>query len=344
MEAVSELKYKSILNRRETEKAIDLIKTSFPRMLSEKLNLFKLSCPLIILDGTGINDDLNGIERPVKFPVKNQMDSKAVVVQSLAKWKRLQLAELKAEIGEGIITDMRALRPDEDYSSIHSLYVDQWDWEQCIRSQDRTLRYLKETVKSIYAAFKDMELLIHNHAKGIIPILPDEITFVHSEELLQQYPNLTPKQRENKITREYGAVFLIGIGGSLSNGEPHDGRAPDYDDWSSPNEDGYQGLNGDILFWNPMLQSSFELSSMGIRVDAAALNRQLKMKQAEDRKKLLFHQKLLNQEFPESIGGGIGQSRTCMFLLKKAHIGEVQAGIWPSEEIKKCEAAGISLM
>lgn len=344
MEAVSELKYKSILNRRETEKAIDLIKTSFPHMLSERLSLFKLSCPLIILDGTGINDDLNGIERPVKFPVKNQKDSKAVVVQSLAKWKRLQLAELKAEIGEGIITDMRALRPDEDYSSIHSLYVDQWDWEQCIRSQDRTLEYLKETVRSIYAAFKDMELLIHNHAKEILPILPDEITFVHSEELLQKYPNLTPKQRENKITNEYGAVFLIGIGGSLSHGEPHDGRAPDYDDWSSPNEDGFHGLNGDILFWNPILQSSFELSSMGIRVDSAALQKQLEMKQAEDRKILLFHQKLLNHEFPESIGGGIGQSRTCMFLLKKSHIGEVQVGIWPSEEIKKCADAGISLM
>lgn len=344
MEAVSELKYKGILNRRDTEKAIDLIKTAFPRLLSERLNLFKLSCPLIILDGTGINDDLNGIERPVRFPVKNQMDSKAVVVQSLAKWKRLQLAELKAAIGEGIITDMRALRPDEDYSAIHSLYVDQWDWEQCIDCQDRTLRYLKETVTSIYAALKETELLIHHHNKKIIPILPDEISFIHSEELLQKYPALTPKQRENKITREYGAVFLIGIGGSLSHGMPHDGRAPDYDDWSSANEEGYQGLNGDILVWNPVIQSSFELSSMGIRVDAGALHRQLELKQAQDRKKLLFHKKLLNNEFPESIGGGIGQSRTCMFLLKKAHIGEVQAGIWPPEEIKKCEEAGIPLM
>lgn len=344
MEAVSELKYKSILNRRDTEKAIDLIKTSFPRLLSERLNLFKLSCPLVIPDGTGINDDLNGIERPVRFPVKNQKDSKAVVVQSLAKWKRLQLAELKAEIGEGIITDMRALRPDEDYSSIHSIYVDQWDWEKSIQTQDRTLNYLKETVRSIYACFKEMELLINKTLPEITPILPRDITFIHSEELLQKYPRLSPKERENIITKELGAVFLIGIGDSLSHGEPHDGRAPDYDDWSSPNDDGYNGLNGDILVWNPILQTSFELSSMGVRVDAASLHRQLDMKQAQNRKELLFHKKLLNNEFPESIGGGIGQSRTCMFLLKKAHIGEVQAGIWPLEEIKKCEEAGISLM
>jgi aspartate--ammonia ligase len=344
MEAVSDLKYKSILNRRDTEKAIDLIKTSFPRLLSERLNLFKLSCPLVIPDGTGINDDLNGIERPVRFPVKNQKDSKAVVVQSLAKWKRLQLAELKAETGEGIITDMRALRPDEDYSSIHSIYVDQWDWEKSIQTQDRSLNYLKETVKSIYACFKEMELLINKNLPEITPLLPREITFIHSEELLQKYPRLSPKERENIITKELGAVFLIGIGDSLSHGEPHDGRAPDYDDWSSPNEDGYNGLNGDILVWNPILQSSFELSSMGVRVDAASLHRQLDMKQAQNRKELLFHSKLLNNEFPESIGGGIGQSRTCMFLLKKAHIGEVQAGMWPLEEIKKCKKAGISLM
>ncbi|MEX2592321.1 MAG: aspartate--ammonia ligase [Anditalea sp.] len=344
MVAVSEFKYKSVLNRRDTEKAIDLIKISFPSVLSEKLNLFKLSCPLVILDGTGINDDLNGIERPVRFPVKNQKDSNAVVVQSLAKWKRWQLAELKAEIGEGIITDMRALRPDEDYSAIHSIYVDQWDWEQCISPQERTLNYLKETVKSIYASLKETESLVYKTFKEITPILPREITFIHAEELLQQYPTLTPKQREYKVAKDYGAVFLIGIGGQLSHGKPHDGRAPDYDDWSSPNEEGYTGLNGDILVWNPILESSFELSSMGIRVDAATLLAQLEMAKAEDRKGLMFHKKLLNNEFPESIGGGIGQSRTCMFLLRKTHIGEVQAGVWPMEEIKKCEEAGISLM
>lgn len=344
MVVVNEFKYKSILNRRETEKAIDLIKTSFSNRLAEQLNLFKISCPLVILDGTGINDDLNGTERPVRFPVKNQMDSKAVVVQSLAKWKRWQLAELKAEVGEGIITDMRALRPDEDYSSIHSIYVDQWDWEQCIRPEDRTLNYLKKTVRAIYASIKETESVVYNTFKEITPILPDEITFIHSEELLQKYPQLSPKERENRIAQEHGAVFLIGIGAQLSHGDPHDGRAPDYDDWSSINEEGLNGLNGDILVWNPLLGTSLELSSMGIRVNAETLHRQLEMKQAQSRKELMFHKKLLNNELPESIGGGIGQSRLCMFLLKKNHIGEVQSGIWPIEEIKKCEQAGIYLM
>lgn len=344
MIGVSEVKYQSILNRRDTEKAIDLIKTSIPKLLSEKLNLFKLSCPLVILDGTGINDDLNGVERPVRFPVKNQMDSKAVVVQSLAKWKRLQLAELDAEIGEGIITDMRALRPDEDYSRIHSIYVDQWDWEQRISTKDRTLHYLKETVKTIYASIRETELLVYKHFDEITPTLPSEITFIHTEELLQRYPNHTPKERENNIAKEYGAVFLIGIGGQLSHGEPHDGRAPDYDDWSTGNEEGFMGLNGDILVWNPVHESSLELSSMGIRVDANTLQRQLEMRNAEDKKNLLFHKRLLNNELPQSIGGGIGQSRMCMFLLKKIHIGEVQSGIWPSEEIEKCRQSGIFLM
>ena len=344
MLAVGDLKYQSILDRRDTEKAIDLIKTSFPRILSEKLNLFKLSCPLVILDGTGINDDLNGIERPVRFHVKNKQDSYAVVVQSLAKWKRLQLAELKAANGEGIITDMRALRPDENYSPIHSIYVDQWDWEICINPENRTLSYLKKTVRSIYDSIKEVELLIYQQFPDLSPSLPDEIFFIHAEELLQKYPHLSPKERENAIAKEYGAVFLIGIGDQLSHGEPHDGRAPDYDDWSSPNDEGYNGLNGDILVWNPVLEISFELSSMGIRVDADTLHRQLEMRKAQNKKELFFHKKLLNNEFPESIGGGIGQSRTCMLLLKKIHIGEVQAGIWPLEEIKKCEEAGILLM
>src|SRR5690554_930773 len=344
MIGVSEVMYQSILDRRDTEKAIDLIKTSLPNALSEKLNLFKLSCPLVILDGSGINDDLNGIERPVRFPVKNQMDSNAVVVQSLAKWKRWQLAELKAEEGEGIITDMRALRPDEDYSRIHSIYVDQWDWEQCISPQNRTLSYLKQAVRAIYESIRETELRVYETFKDITPTLPQEITFVHTEELLRKYPNQTPKERENSIAKEYGAVFLIGIGGELSHGEPHDGRAPDYDDWSSPNEEGYTGLNGDILVWNPVHESSLELSSMGIRVDADTLQKQLQLKKAENRKELMFHQKLLNGELPESIGGGIGQSRMCMFLLKKIHIGEVQSGVWPREEIEKCGKSGIFLM
>lgn len=344
MTALSELTYKSILNRRETEKAIDLIKTKFPVLMAEKLNLFKISCPLVIMDGTGINDDLNGTERPVRFPIKNQQDASGVVVQSLAKWKRWQLAELEVENEEGVITDMRALRPDEDYSPIHSLYVDQWDWEKRIDPSMRKLAYLKATVKTIYQAFLDMEAIIFEHFPDLIPHLPKEITFIEAETLLQKFPSLTPKEREDQIAKELGAVFVIGIGGKLSNGEPHDGRAPDYDDWSSENEEGYHGLNGDLLVWNNVLEKSFELSSMGIRVDADALHRQLSMAGALDRTRLFFHQKLLNRELPQSIGGGIGQSRTCMFLLRKRHIGEVQSGIWPVDEQKKCKEAGIPLM
>ncbi|WP_163382086.1 aspartate--ammonia ligase [Cyclobacterium sp. SYSU L10401] len=344
MAAPSELNYKSLLNRRETERAIDLIKTRFPVMMSERLNLFKISCPLAIMDGTGINDDLNGIERPVRFPIKNQSDASAVVVQSLAKWKRWQLAELEASEGEGILTDMRALRPDEDYSPLHSLYVDQWDWEQKIAASHRNLEYLKTTVESIYGIFKELENSIHATFPDILPILPEQITFIQAEKLLQQYPGLTPKEREYQACKTFGAVFLIGIGDVLSNGEKHDSRAPDYDDWSSYNSEGHKGLNGDILVWNPLLENSFELSSMGIRVDAATLERQLKISGEEERKNLFFHKKLLNGELPQSIGGGIGQSRTCMFLLRKKHIGEVQSGIWPADEAKKCRDQGIDLM
>ncbi len=340
----SELRYKTLLDRRETEKAIDIIKSTFPALLSKKLNLFKISCPLAITDGTGINDDLNGIERPVRFPVKNQQDAKAVVVQSLAKWQRWQLAELDVEIGEGIITDMRALRPDEDYSPIHSLYVDQWDWEKRLDPEQRNLKHLKQTVKAIYSAYKEVEQMIFEEFPDITPILPEEITFIDTESLLKAYPGLSPKEREDKIVEKHGVVFLMGIGGKLSNNEPHDGRAPDYDDWSSPNSEGFHGLNGDLLVWNPVLERSFELSSMGIRVDAQCLQKQLEMANATDRKGLFFHHKLLNGELPESIGGGIGQSRTCMFLLRKIHIGEVQAGIWPEAEVKSCLEAGIKLM
>ncbi|MBD3627150.1 aspartate--ammonia ligase [Cyclobacterium sp.] len=344
MAASSELKYKCILNRRETERAIDLIKTRFPVMMSERLNLLKISCPLAILDGTGINDDLNGTERPVRFPIKNQSDASAVVVQSLAKWKRWQLAELEAKDGEGILTDMRALRPDEDYSPLHSLYVDQWDWEQKITASQRNLDYLKSTVDSIYGIFRELEKSIFAAFPDISPQLPEKITFIQAEELLQQYPDLTPKEREYQACKAHGAVFLIGIGDVLSNGEKHDGRAPDYDDWSSYNSEGHKGLNGDILVWNPILNNSFELSSMGVRVDADTLERQLALSGEEKRKNLFFHKKLLNGELPESIGGGIGQSRTCMFLLRKKHIGEVQSGIWPADEINKCKEQGVYLM
>jgi aspartate--ammonia ligase len=344
MTATNVQKYRSLLNRRETEKAIDLIKTTFPVAMAEGLNLIKISCPLAIMDGTGINDDLNGIERPVKFPIRNQSDATAVVVQSLAKWKRWQLAELEAEEGEGILTDMRALRPDEDYSPLHSLYVDQWDWEQRISMENRQLDYLKNTVKTLYGIFLRAEKSIAAMFPQIQPILPEKITFIQAEALLQKYPDLSPKEREYQACKEHKAVFLIGIGDVLSNGEKHDGRAPDYDDWSSYNSEGHKGLNGDILVWNPMLENSFELSSMGIRVDAETLERQLRLSGQEERKQLFFHKKLLNGELPQSIGGGIGQSRTCMFLLRKKHIGEVQSGIWPPDEVEKCSQQGIELM
>ncbi|MEX2514222.1 MAG: aspartate--ammonia ligase [Cyclobacteriaceae bacterium] len=344
MTETRELKYKSILSRRETEKAIDHIKTNFPVLMARKLNLFKISCPLAIIDGTGINDDLNGIERPVKFPIKNQSDATAVVVQSLAKWKRWQLAELQAEAGEGILTDMRALRPDEDYSPLHSLYVDQWDWEKRIGERDRNLSFLKNTVDAIFEIFKTLEGEIHEAFPDIAPVLPNKITYIQAEDLLQQFPGLNPKEREYEACKAHGAVFLIGIGDLLSNGEKHDGRAPDYDDWSSYNSEGRKGLNGDILVWNPVLENSFELSSMGIRVDAATLERQLEISGQEQRKNLFFHKKLLSGELPQSIGGGIGQSRTCMFLLRKKHIGEIQSGIWPESEVQKCLNEGIELM
>jgi aspartate--ammonia ligase len=339
-----QIKYKSILDRLETEDAIELIKYHFPKVLSETLHLSKISSPIAIIDGTGINDDLNGIERPVSFPVKSQQDKRAVVVHSLAKWKRWQLKELSIPAGRGILTDMRALRPDEDYSPIHSLYVDQWDWEKHILPVDRNLAFLKQTVREIYKALIETELLIFEKFNDITPILPQEITFVQAEDLLLQYPDLTPKEREQKITQEHGAVFLIGIGGKLSHGEAHDGRAPDYDDWSTKTEEGYFGINGDILLWNPILEQSFEISSMGIRVDAPALAHQLKITHTEQREKLLFHKNLLAGNLTESIGGGIGQSRLCMFLLRKTHIGEVQAGIWPEEVIDSCRQSGINLM
>jgi len=344
MDSSIQNKYISILGRLETEDAIEAIKYFFPKFLSEKLQLRKISSPLAIIDGTGINDDLNGIERPVSFPIKNQQDRKAVVAHSLAKWKRWQLKELGIPAGRGILTDMRALRPDEDYSPIHSLYVDQWDWEKHIPSSDRNLNFLKETVSLIYAALKETEILIFEKFKDISPILPPDITFVQAEELLLRYPHLTPKEREQKITQEHGAVFLIGIGGTLSHGEVHDGRAPDYDDWSTETEKGFFGMNGDILLWNPILEQSFEISSMGIRVDATALAHQLKISHTEQREKLLFHKNLLAGNLTECIGGGIGQSRLCMFLLRKTHIGEVQAGIWPEEIILSCRKSGITLM
>jgi aspartate--ammonia ligase len=272
-----------------------------------------VSAPIAILDGTGINDDLNGVEKPVRFAVKG-VEKNAVIVQSLAKWKRVRLKEFHFPAGKGLLTDMRALRPDEVLDSIHSVYVDQWDWEKHISAAQRNLKYLKYTVESIYDVLKETEKDLFDAYPEYAPVLPSKIHFIHAEELLKEYPELTPKQRETEISRKYGAVFIMGIGGNLSNGEPHDGRAPDYDDWSTVNEDGHQGLNGDIILWNPVIKRAFEISSMGIRVDELAMERQLALKGCVEKKNLLFHKLLLNKELPLSIGGGIGQSRVCMFF------------------------------
>ncbi len=326
------------------EQAITFVKETFANGLKKVLNLTPVSSPIVVLDGTGINDDLNGIERPVSFPIKSLNDQRAVVVHSLAKWKRIRLKELEMEAGEGILTDMRALRPDEDYSPIHSIYVDQWDWEKAIDSSDRNLTFLKKTVEDIYQVIYQTEKAVSEKYPEINAILPQDIHFVSSEELLLTYPTFTPKERENAIAKEYGAVFIYGIGGSLSNGEPHDGRAADYDDWSTNNERGYRGLNGDILVWNPILGTAFELSSMGIRVDKKALMTQLEIRNSLDRQQLTFHQLLLGDQLPESIGGGIGQSRICMFMLKLQHIGEVQVSIWDPSKKESLLAKGVELL
>jgi len=327
----------------KTEEAIFFIKDTFGKKLSRGLNLVNVSAPIAVLDGTGINDDLNGIEKPVSFPVKGIKCQNAVIVQSLAKWKRVRLKEFNFEAGSGLLTDMRAVRPDEVLSPIHSIYVDQWDWEKRILPSQRNLKYLKLTVESIYEALKATEKDLFEKYPEFTPVLPEKIYFIHAEELLREFPDLTPKQRETEIAKIFGAVFITGIGASLSNGEPHDGRAPDYDDWSSINEDGYIGLNGDIILWNPVIERAFEISSMGIRVNEESMERQLKIRECSDRKKLLFHSMLMNHELPLSIGGGIGQSRVCMFFLKKRHIGEVQSSIWP-ESISGQPENGLNLL
>ena len=327
-----------------TEKAIKLVKDMFQANLAAQLSLLRVTAPMVVLKGTGLNDDLNGIERPVTFPIKDMDEAPAEVVHSLAKWKRYKLWELRTAPGRGIYTDMNALRPDEELDNIHSIYVDQWDWERVISREDRTVAFLKKIVRRIYEAVKVTENLLYVEYPQMVPILPEEIRFIYAEELLQRYPDLTPKEREDRVAREYGAVFIIGIGGELSDGRAHDGRAADYDDWSTPGEDGYAGLNGDLLVWNPVLQRAFELSSMGIRVDEKALERQLALRGQEYKKELLFHKKLLAGELPLTIGGGIGQSRLCMFLLRKAHIGEIQSSIWPEAMRAECAAAGIDLV
>ena len=336
--------YKNVLGSVEnTEKAIKSVKDMFQDNLSAQLTLLRVTAPMTVPSGSGLNDDLNGTERPVSFPVKDMGDARAEVVHSLAKWKRLKLAQMGVCPGRGIYTDMNALRPDEQLDNIHSIYVDQWDWEKAIRPEERSLEFLKKTVRRIYEAIKVTENKLFVEFPRLMPALPEEIHFIHSEQLLQAYPGLGPKQREAEIVRKYGAVFIIGIGGDLSDGAPHDGRAADYDDWSSPNSDGYSGLNGDILVWNPVLQAPFELSSMGIRVDRDALLRQLSLRGEQHKASLPFHSMLLEGKLPLTIGGGIGQSRLCMFLLRKAHIGEIQSSLWPEEMRSACAVAGIEL-
>ena len=337
--------YSNILGSVEnTEKAIKAVKDMFQDNLSAQLALLRVTAPMVVLSGMGLNDDLNGVERPVKFPVRDMGDQQAEVVHSLAKWKRVKLAQMGVQPGRGIYTDMNALRPDEELDNIHSIYVDQWDWEKVIPREMRTLDYLKKTVRRIYEAIKVTENKLYVEFPQIEPMLPEDVFFIHSEDLLRMYPGLTSKEREDAIVKKHKAVFIIGIGGSLSDGKPHDSRAADYDDWSTVNEDGYYGLNGDLLLWNPVLESAFEISSMGIRVDEEALKRQLELRGETNKSELLYHKLLLDGKLPYTIGGGIGQSRLCMFLLRKAHIGEIQSSIWPDEDRRVCRESGIDLV
>ena len=336
MQLILPKNYSNLLGSVEaTEKAIKAVKDMFQNNISAQLALLRVTAPMMVLSGTGINDELNGVERPVNFPIKDMGEQRAEVVHSLAKWKRLKLAEMGVKPGRGIYTDMNALRPDEELDNIHSIYVDQWDWEKVIRPEDRNIDFLKQTVRRIYEAIKVTENKLFVEFPQIVPQLPEEIHFITSQELLDLYPDKSAKERENAVTRKYGAVFIIGIGAKLSNGESHDGRAADYDDWA---------LNGDLLVWDDVLDRALELSSMGIRVNAESMIRQLAAKGEEYKKSLYYHKRLLAGELPQTIGGGVGQSRLCMFLLRKAHIGEIQSSIWSDEMRSACENAGIHLM
>lgn len=336
--------YKPLLNARETEQGIKVIKEFFQENLATALRLRRVTGPLFVPRGLGINDDLSGKERPVSFKMKDLGDAEAEVVHSLAKWKRLTLAVQKVEPGYGIYTDMNAIRADEELGNLHSLYVDQWDWERTMCPEERTREYLERTVQKIYAAMLRTEFLVCERFPMLEPQLPEEVFFIHSEELRRLYPQATPKEREQLITRSYGAVFIVGIGGKLGDGQPHDLRAPDYDDYSTLGADGLAGLNGDLLVWNKVLDCAVEISSMGIRVDREALLRQLQESGQQERAELYFHRALLEGELPLSVGGGIGQSRLCMLYLQKAHIGEIQASIWPEEMRQRCKEMGFPLI
>ena len=336
--------YKPLLSVKETEKAIVLLEDFFQLALSTELSLTRVTAPLFVKSGTGLNDDLNGVERPVKFPVKDMNETQVEIVHSLAKWKRMKVTELGLESGFGIYTDMNAIRADEELDNLHSLYVDQWDWCMRIDENDRTIDCLKEIVKKIYRVLKQTEFFVYDRYENIKPCLPADITFVHADDLVKMYPGKSPKERETAFCKEHGAIFIIGIGGKLSDGTIHDGRAPDYDDWITPGPDGRPGLNGDLMVWNPVLDCAMELSSMGIRVSKESLKSQLEERGCPERAELTFHKKLLNGELVQTLGGGIGQSRLCMYFLRKAHIGETQVSMWSEEMLRECAENNIAIL
>lgn len=327
--------YSSKLSLYDTQVAIKTVKDFFQQSLADQLYLLRVSAPLFVTPESGLNDNLNGVERPVTFGIKEQNERPAEIVHSLAKWKRNALKQYGFHIGEGLYTDMSAIRRDEDTDNIHSIYVDQWDWEKIILKEDRNVEYLKETVRKVYKALKKTEKYMSIQYDYIEEILPKDIYFITTQELANRYPDKTPKEREDLIAQEKGAVFLMEIGDKLADGKPHDGRAPDYDDWH---------LNGDIIVWYPVLGHALELSSMGIRVDEDSLARQLKLAGCEERAELPFQKAILEKRLPYTVGGGIGQSRICMFYLRKAHIGEVQASLWPEEDVKAAAEHGIELL
>ena len=327
--------YQPILDQRETQRAIKKVKDYFQQELAYGLQLRRVTAPLFVFPESGLNDTLNGYERRVEFTIKDMDEAKVEVVQSLAKWKRMALGKYGVEPGKGIYTDMNAIRRDEEMDNLHSVYVDQWDWEKVITKEQRTEEYLEETVRTIYNAIKNLSDYVNRLYRDIQNEIPNEITFITSQELEDAYPDKTPKERESIVAEKYGAVFIKKIGGVLASGEKHDGRAPDYDDWE---------LNGDIILWNDILQEAFEISSMGIRVDAEAMKRQLEIDGKLDRLEMPFHKGVIDGSIPLSIGGGIGQSRLCMYFLRKAHIGEVQVSVWPEDMIKECAENNIFLL
>ena len=327
--------YTPILDPTETQRAIKRIKDYFQKELAHDLNLGRVSAPLFVYPETGLNDNLNGVERRVEFTIKDMDERKVEVVQSLAKWKRMALGRYGVEPGRGIYTDMNAIRRDEELDNIHSIYVDQWDWEKVITEDQRNDKYLEHTVRIIYRCLQDLGEYVNDHYPTLNIEMADRIKFIDSQELEDEYPDKTPKERERLAAEEYGAIFIKRIGGKLKSGKPHDGRSPDYDDWE---------LNGDIILWNPVLQDQFEISSMGIRVNSESMIKQLELDGKEDRKEMSFHKAVINNELPLTIGGGIGQSRLCMYFLRKAHIGEVQVAVWPEDMYEECAKHNIFLL